>query len=243
MKSIFGYKWFKFLIVLIGVCFVFYPWPLYKILFIILLIVPLLSILVFGFQRSSFITWYRLDYHGNDKYAYELSGVLNICVFFLAYRVLIDFYFEDRMLIWYAAIVIFLMIILFIFLPTTGKSSRPRKMRWPKFWLSLMRVMNISLYLIVAAYGINCIFDDSAPILYHVKIINKTIHRHKGNKTYKLKLEPWGNIKTPRDIKINKDLYNRLAIGDMIQINQKNGLLNLPWYYMDETNIAKWVAN
>ncbi len=244
MRDLFENKWFKVAVILLGILFVYYPWPYYKILFTLFLTIPLLTIFIYGYKNSSFATWYKIDYQRNGKCSYEFSGVLNIPTWFLAFRVLIDFYFEMRYLTLYPIIVVLAMVFLCIFLPTTGKGRQPRKVRWPQFWLRLMLGLNLVLYIFTFVYGVNCVFDYSKPAIYNVKIMDKIIISGKGNtKSYKIKLSPWGDVKRPKEIKIDKVLYERLTVGDTIEVNHKNGFFNLPWYYVNETDVEKYIAN
>lgn len=232
-KSKSGFAWYKWLVLIAGLWFLFYPKP-YILLFTILLVIPLITVLVNGFKNSSFMTWYRLEEKADGKYAYDIGNVFNFVTWFVAFRVWTDFYFEDKALFFYPAGIILIMFILYCALPIESGSRRFRSRRvWkPKFWLSLMLLLNAALYFFTVVYGVNCLFDDSKPVVYNVKVADTYVRSGKGGRSYYLDLRPWGNFTKVNRMRVKKDLYYEIKAGDTIQVNYQKGLLNIPWYYI-----------
>lgn len=225
-------KLLKWLSVLLAIWFLFSPKP-YDIIFSILLVIPILTIFIQGFKNSSFMSWYQLQEMGGGKHAYEVGNAFNFITWILAFRVLVDFNFEDSFLIYYPIGIAVVMVLLLVFMPGNNrKGFKPRKMHMPKFWLSLMLGLNILLYLFTATYGVNCVFDRTEPATYKLEVVNKYISSYRRGGSYHLILAPWGNLKTTKRIKVKQSFYDSININDIIPINCKKGLFNIPWYYL-----------
>lgn len=94
-------------------------------------------------------------------------------------------------------------------------------------------VGNIVLYSYAATYGINCVYDNSEPKVYQAKVIDKSISRGRRHTTYYLRVEPWGHHRDAENISVAPSQYSETTIGQTVSIDYKEGLLGIPWYYVE----------
>ena len=80
---------------------------------------------------------------------------------------------------------------------------------------------------------INCAFDKSTPKLIHSTINSKWIEQSKGTH-YHLKINSWDADLKPKDIEVSEDIYDKYSTGNTIDVELKSGLLNIPWFYINE---------
>ena len=55
----------------------------------------------------------------------------------------------------------------------------------------------------------------------------------RNRKTYYIEVAPWGHHYDKEEISISKDHYQDLEIGDTVKIDLKEGLFNIPWFYVE----------
>lgn len=97
------------------------------------------------------------------------------------------------------------------------------------------QAVGMLLAAVLYAYGsivqINCVFDQSQPKLVRTSVYNSDIRQSKGTHYY-LYLRPWDNSSTAKSIEVSSGTFNRYPPGSGIDVALKNGLLNVPWYYV-----------
>ncbi|MBL7937386.1 MAG: hypothetical protein JNM51_16390, partial [Bacteroidia bacterium] len=54
-----------------------------------------------------------------------------------------------------------------------------------------------------------------------------------GGTTYYLKVTPWGHHYDKESITVSSEQYNNSSIGSSVKIDLKEGLFNIPWYYIE----------
>jgi hypothetical protein len=213
----------------IGLCvwFWFYPHP-YKLVFGLVLSLPIIGLLLNGLSRPSLASLVSITkQEGKDKY--DLADFIEFPGLIILIRVLIDYEFESFYSVLKVGTIGF--ILLLFILGATHKlvdKANPNKTL-----IYLTVVGNIAIYSYAATYGINCVFDNSEPKVYHAKVIDKSISSGRRSTTYYLKVEPWGNHQEAEDIAVAPSQYNETAIGQTISIDYKQGLLNIPWHHME----------
>ena len=90
------------------------------------------------------------------------------------------------------------------------------------------------MYSYAGTYGANCIYDNSTPEVYLAEVIDKRVNiGRKGRKTYYVKVTPWGHHYDKEEISVSNDQYNETLIGSSVKIDLKEGLFNIPWYYIE----------
>ncbi len=90
------------------------------------------------------------------------------------------------------------------------------------------------MYSYGAVVSINCAFDSSKPKVYESQIIDKRMHKgSKGRKTYYVKVLPWGHHYDVEEIKVSQSEYDHYTVNETVKIDYKEGLLGIPWYYLE----------
>jgi len=98
--------------------------------------------------------------------------------------------------------------------------------------------LTLSLF-IMFGYGfgttinLNCVFDNSKPIIYKTTILKKRISTGKNTSHY-FQLEKWNNQKEPKEVAVQKDFFEKHNVNDTITIHLKNGKLNIPWFELKD---------
>ena len=65
-------------------------------------------------------------------------------------------------------------------------------------------------------------------------MIDKRISRSsKGRRTYYVKVKPWGHHYDAESITVSSEEYEQYQINDKVEVEYKEGLLGIPWYYLD----------
>jgi hypothetical protein len=103
-----------------------------------------------------------------------------------------------------------------------------------KTWIYLSLIFNVFLYSYAGTYGANCVYDHAAPKVYKAEVVDKRVHRgSKGRRTYYVKVTPWGHHYDKEEIKVSSEHYDEIQIGQTINIDLREGLFNIPWYYIE----------
>jgi hypothetical protein len=93
-------------------------------------------------------------------------------------------------------------------------------------------VLAAIMYGIGAAILLNVELDHSTPLTYTTVV--KDISTDRGRVTgYYLTLGPWAPKTSGNRIRVTKDFYNRLRVGDSINVQLYPGEFNIPWYEVE----------
>ena len=225
LKKIYSSRLYKWIVSLLCLWFFLYPKP-YEVFFIILLSIPLPTIWIDGLRRCSFVSWHEFK-QGNNRYAFLFNNVFNLAGWVVTFRVLLDFDLENGTIIYYPIGILIAIFLLYLISLLEIKNSYWKRLR--KSVLLLMGILNATLYLITAVYGINCIFDNSEPISYNVEKLG--MYRSTKGGRY-IKLAPWGNIEHEKKVMVSRNLFDSYGGKKFIEVNYKKGFLNIPWYYL-----------
>lgn len=102
---------------------------------------------------------------------------------------------------------------------------------------NVLSVLALGLFVVASVFGsitiVNCIYDSSAPKIYQAKIVSKRISSGKSTEYY-LELSPWGSRQETEDVSVNTSLYEKMKVGEMVDVNVKEGLVGIPWYFVRE---------
>jgi hypothetical protein len=190
--------WLEKITIVLCLWFLFYPKP-YKILFTLLLIIPLLGLILNGLSgKPSIASLVEIskDKDGDDKY--DVADFIDMAAIFLTIRVLIDFEFEDfKTLIIPGAITFICVILLLYFTHNMIVHTNKNKM-----WIISSVVFNLFLYSYAATYGVNCVYDDSKPQEFTAKVLDKRISRSKKHTSYYIEVTPWGHHHDTEEISV-----------------------------------------
>jgi hypothetical protein len=223
-------NWLEYVTIGLGLWFVIYPKP-YTILFTILLCIPLLGLFLNGINgRPSIASLVSITKKNNGTNTYDVADFIDIATFAIIIRILIDYEVESFHSILIPGAVAFAIMLVILF--TTHKIiSRSAK---SKIWIYLSLIFNILLYSYAGVYGINCVYDTSEPKIYKAEIIDKRTHRgSKGRISYYIKVTPWGHHYDTEELTVTNEKFNVLQIGQTINIDLREGLFNIPWYYIE----------
>jgi hypothetical protein len=218
-------KWLDWLSIALCVWLMIYPHP-YKPIFTIVISLPLIG---FALNRithpsiASLITESGQTGREKEITAYYVA-VPSVMIFA---RVLLDYSYDNTFSIIKIGTITFVLLTTLLLL-----AYKPvEKANTNRFWIYLIIIGNIALYSYASTFAINCLFDNSAPKVYKAKVIAK--HWSKGKSTtYYLTVPPWGDHQDEVDIPVTQSQYNETDTGRMVKINHKEGLLNIPWYYI-----------
>lgn len=219
--------WLEWLSIGLCIWFWFYPHP-YKYLFAVVLCLPIIGLILNGLSRPSLASLVSIsNQKGEDKY--DLADFIEFPGLVILIRVLIDYEFESFYSIIKVGTVGFaiLLLILMATHKLVDSSNKNRSL------IYLTVIGNIAIYSYAATYGVNCVFDNSEPKVYQAKVIDKSISRGRRHTTYYLKVEPWGHHRDAEKISVAPSQYRETEIGQTVSIDYKEGLLNIPWYYVE----------
>jgi len=93
----------------------------------------------------------------------------------------------------------------------------------------------IAMLVVALFYGfgsvlqVNFAFDKSTAKVYHATVLDHRIS-HGKHTSYYLTLSQWGPMDKEKEVDVHRWLYNDAAIGDTVEVDFKEGLLNIPWY-------------
>lgn len=223
-------NWLEYVSIGLGFWFIFYPYP-YKILFTVLLCMPILGLLLNGFTgRPSIASLVEIskDEHGRDEY--DVADFIDFPAWAILIRVVIDYEFESFYSMLLPVGIAFVLLLLILFAThRIIESSRKSKV-----WIYFSLIGNVLVYSFAGTYGLNCIYDDSEPIVYDAEVVEKRISvSRKGSKRYLVKVTPWGHHYDREEISVAEEQYEEIIIGETVLIDYKEGLFNIPWYYIE----------
>lgn len=221
--------WLEWTTIGFAAWFLFSPTP-YEILLGILLAIPIIGLLLNGLHRPSMATLVEIsaDKDGDDNY--DVADFIDVAAWLILIRVLLDYEFESfySMIIPGTIACIIILAILFLTHRLIAQSTRN------KWWIYASLIFNVSLYSYAGTYAANCTYDNSEPIVYETKVLDKRIHKgSKGRKTYYVEVAPWGHHLDKEEISVASVQYDELKIGDSIKIDLMKGLFNIPWYFIE----------
>lgn len=221
--------WLEYITIGLAVWFLFYPQP-YKILFTVLLAIPIVGLLLNGIHgRPSIASLgkFEKDKHGNDQY--DVADFIDVAAWIILLRMLLDFEFES----FYSLIIpgsitfVAVLIILFITHSAIEKSQKSRA------WIYVSLITSIFGYSYAGTYGVNCVYDQSEPSVYEAKVVDKHISKGRRRTTYYVKVMPWGHHYDKENVRVDRDQYDAIQPGQTVKIDLKEGLLGIPWYYIE----------
>lgn len=221
--------WLEYITIGLALWLVLYPYP-YKVLFTILLIIPILGIILNGINgRPSIASLVEITKDDHKSKEYDVADFIDIAAWAILLRVVLDYEFDNFYSLIIPGVLGFILILVIILL--THKIIE--KTNKNKTWIYLSLVFNIFIYSFAGVYGINCVYDNSKPEIYEVKVIDKKISRGRRSTTYNLKIQPWGHHYDSENIAVSKEQYEETYIGETVKIDLKKGVFNIPWYYVE----------
>lgn len=217
--------WYEYLTIALFFWFIIYPRP-YEILFSILLAIPIIGLLINkGLNGKPSISTLGEITYDND---YDVAAFINLPGLAITIRVLLDFHFLSYNSLLIPGLIAFLILLIILF--TTHKLIKKAAIN--KAWIYTSILTNLLVYSYAGILGSNCVYDFSEPKVYHTKVLGKRISNGKRT-SYYLTVLAWGNQNENPEISVSKSKYDNTQNDHIIYINQKKGLLNIPWYYVE----------
>ena len=213
----------------IGLClwFVFYPRP-YEILLSALLLLPFVGMFLNGLNKPSIASLVEID--RNAKEEYDVADFIDLPAWAILVRTLIDYETDSYLTVIVVGTVAFVAICLFL-LVTHMQISDSNKDKW---WIYGSIVFSFFVYSYSAVIALNCTFDYSEPKEYQTEVIDKHISKsRKGRRTYYVKVKPLGHHYDAENISVSSEEYEQYQIHDKVEVEYNEGLLGIPWYYLD----------
>jgi len=220
-------NWLEYVAIGLSLWFVFYPRP-YEILLAALLLLPFVGMFLNGLQKPSIASLVEID--RNAKQEYDVADFIDIPAWAIVLRTIIDYETDSYLAVIVVGTVAFVAICLFL-LVTHQQISDSNK---DKGWIYGSIVFSFFVYSYSAVIALNCTFDYSEPKEYKTEVIDKYISKsRKGRRTYYVKVKPWGHHYDAENISVSSEEYELYQINDKVEVEYKEGLLGIPWYYLD----------
>jgi uncharacterized membrane protein SirB2 len=181
---------------------------------------PLLVIAVSCYYRGLI----RGDEKLNKVYpSTSIAFILSICG--LGLRVIVDFIILDHHSVW-AVVTVIALLIYGLYVIITGDWKMYRSVKGAIFNVSLL--VFFYFYSYSSCVTINCMLDQSNAVGYEPRVIEKRATTGK-DASYHLTLAPWGELKEPKEVRIAKMDFDRVEVGDPVNVFQKEGFMRMPW--------------
>ena len=219
--------WLEYIAIGLSLWFFFYPRP-YEILLIALLLLPFAGMFLNGLHKPSIASLVEID--RNAKEEYDVADFIDIPAWAILLRILLDYETDSYLAVIVAGTIAFVAICLFL-LVTHQQISDSNK---DKGWIYGSIIFSFFVYSYSAVIALNCTFDYSEPKEYKTEVIDKHISRSsKGRRWYYIKVKPWGHHYDAENISVSSGEYELYEINDKVEVEYKEGLLGIPWYYLD----------
>jgi hypothetical protein len=192
---------------------------------------PLLGLILNGINgRPSIASLVEISKDEDGRDDYDVADFIDFASWIILLRVLLDFEFESFYSMIIPGTIAFAIMLLILF--TTHRLIEETK--HSKTWIYASLIFNVFVFSYAGTYGANCVYDNSEPQVYSTEVLDKRISKgRKGRKTYYLKVAPWGHHYDREEISVSSSQYNEHYIGEKINIDVKEGLFNIPWYYIE----------
>ncbi|WP_426670906.1 hypothetical protein ACPPVU_06665 [Mucilaginibacter sp. McL0603] len=191
---------------------------------VLLIFYPLIGIILLIWGKGSI----KLVYGKNSAYPSIIVGIYASTI--LIFIVLITYYdFISYSDLWVPVLIIALIIGSVLWRFGYDKSANAAKGQI--FMLILVAVF----YSCPLTMLINSKLDISEPKIYNSKIVNRYIFHNNGREYYHVVISTsdYSNLSS-KDLHINYELYNRIKDMQIVNVTVKQGLLHIPWFYINE---------
>ncbi len=201
----------------------FFPIP-YQYSIMVAMIIPIVALIMMKFSNGLI----RLNQRQGSVYpSVAYAFILPSCG--LLVRATLDYDILDYSNAWPITIIITLSFLTVLLI--RQKEITFKKMS--DYWTTL----SVALFLFAYSFGtvlhLNCYYDDSAAQYFTAKVLNKKTSSGKVT-TYYLNLSTWGQQENADKVSVDKDLYDRIEIGDEVNIYLNDGKLGIPWIYVTD---------
>ena len=205
----------------------FYPHP-YELLFTIILLLPIIGLILHGHSKPSLASLITITSTKDKGTDYETADFIVLPAIILFLRMLLDYEIENFYALLFKGAIAFIILLIAVRL-LYRNIEKENKHKTLTYFVVLT---NIAIYSLAAVYGINCVYDYSKPKIYKVPILNKSIYSGK-HTTYYLEVESWNKPKDSEKISVPRNQYDEKRIGDTVNVAIEQGLLKVPWHFIE----------
>jgi hypothetical protein len=191
--------------------------------------IPILGLLLNGFDKKSIESLVEIKFESKGT-NYNVVDFIDFAAIIVAIRCFRDNEIDNFSALIIPGFITFICMLILLF-TTHGKVVSQNK-KINKFLIHLYLITFIFLYSYGATYSINCTYDYSTPIIFNTEIVDKYTSIHKRRISYYIKVAPWGHHLDRESISISSSEYDNMNIGDTVEIDMKEGLLGIPWFYV-----------
>jgi len=142
----------------------------------------------------------------------------------LMIRAYLDFELVSYMKVWLFASILAIFLTIITLLVNKGMPLKKLKFRLYTCGLLVLFIA----YSFGAVIYINCYYDPHTPILAEVEVVDKRISE--SGITKYVKLAAWEDISAGQEVVIRDDAFERIEVGNTIQLYHRKGRFDIPWY-------------
>jgi len=186
----------------------FYPTP-YQYSIMTAIVLPIIALVVVKLSNGLI----RVDEKKGSAYPSVIYAFIYPSLGIML-RAILDYDIFDHSNVWLTATII---TITFLFLLLIKQKEITFKKK-----LDYLTVSSLALFLFAYSYGtvihINCYYDNAEPKYFTAKVLEKRISSGRRSTTYYLELSTWGEQDKIDEVSVGEGLYNRIDIGDEVNI-------------------------
>lgn len=201
----------------------FYPTP-YQYSILTAMVIPIIALVVVKLSNGLI----RVDEKNGSAYPSVIYAFIYPSLG-LMLRAVLDYDIFDYSNVWLTTTIITLA---FLFLLLIKQKEITFKKK-----LDYLTASSLALFLFAYSFGTvihaNCYYDNSEPKYFTAKVLDKRISSGKST-SYYLELSTWGQKDEIDEVSVGKGLYNRIEIGDEVNIYFRNGKLEIPWFIVTD---------
>ncbi|MGB5988627.1 MAG: hypothetical protein WBG43_02655 [Marinifilaceae bacterium] len=207
----------------------FYFIPLnYEFLTIINILIPTIGLIILV-KNKGFVS--IMPY--NDSLYPTLKYVLYWPVGALIVGIIMNYEILSYSNIWIPTTLITFIIVYIIKHYRDGESLQETKNE--KRIIYIVTTAYVSVFVFISLLHLNCTFDYKEGEVFKTDVISKEIKEDSDHDlTYFITVHDWTNKTGMNEFKISKERYKKLDINNRVYIIVKDGLLGIPWYYLDK---------
>lgn len=201
----------------------FYPTP-YQYSILTAMVIPIIALLVVKF----FDGLIRVDEKKGSAYPSVIYAFIYPSLGIML-RAILDYDVFDYSNVWLTTAIMTLAFLFFLLIKQQEITFKKK--------LDYLTVSSLALFLFAYSFGtvihINCYYDNSEAEYFTAKVLDKRISSGKST-SYYLELSTWGKQEEVDEVSISKGFYNRIEVGDEVNIYFRNGKLKIPWFIVTD---------
>lgn len=220
------FDWIEWTMVGYGLLFPVY----HPILFIVAMTLPVFAIFYFGSSgRKNFVSIYYLPLKGIEVTSNRLVNSLSWLILF---KLFFHFKFESAVNFLMPAVVCLIISYIVADMVLNKYIGQLSKARDKVLFLT---AFNLFVFSFTSAIGINCLFDESKPIVYNSEVLERNYIRGVGNSRsrFELTIRDWRHDNKTREFTVRREEYHKFPQGKSVNVLVKDGLFGIKWLELE----------